>query len=205
MKSRREKVGRRLVESPVGESDARVDPLQLPLQVQQERPVPGGKPALPCASGSPALVCTLRKSAKRPMPPVVQRRESRQQAVALGGREGIGVLTDPHHQRRGADRLVVRRVDDLARWRRGRRCSAAGTASEEKLNRGACKRQGQLKIIPRGARNVEKNTTCPPPGGAQIPQPHRHRTDRHRSGPTAGPAPAPAPSRHSRRPRSRRR
>ena len=82
----------------------------------------------------------------------------------------VGVLTDPHHQRRGADRLIVCRVDDLHVGIAVGNAGPLEPAGEKELHRSACNRQGQLEIVPRGVRNGGVEGDLPALGGALILQ-----------------------------------
>ena len=200
-----EKIGCRLVETPVGQSDARVDTLQLPLQIQQVGPMPRRETGVLVRLRIPGTAVHVAKIREAAHPCVVQGRESREQAIALGGAKRVGVLADPHHQGRGADGLVVRGVDDLYVHVAIGNAGPLEPAGEKELHRRACKRQGQSRSSWAVLRNGGEEDDLPALSDALILQAARSPDRWLRLDPTAGLAPAPAPSRHSGRRQCRRR
>ena len=117
--------------------------------------------------GAAVHVAKIREAAH---PCVVQGRESREQAIALGRGKRVGVLTDPHHQGRGADGLVVRRVDDLYVDVAIGNAGPLEPAGEKELHRRACKRQGHVEIVLGGVRNGGEEDDLPALSDALILQ-----------------------------------
>jgi len=142
--------------------------LKLPLQIQQVCAVPGGETSVLVCFRVAGAGVDVAKVGEAAHPAVVEGRECCEQTVALGGGERIGILTDSHHQRRYADRLIVRRADDLYS------CVTVGDAwslelaSQKERDRSSCKRQGQLEIVVLDVRNSRKEDDLPALSGVRI-------------------------------------
>src|SRR5712691_3514819 len=110
-----EELRSRRVESPVRQGHARVDGLELSLEIEQKGPVPRQEPRQEVRLGASRLRVDVAEVAEPPHPAVVEGGQRRQEAVTLRGRQVVRVLSDADHQRGARQDLRAAGIDHLDR------------------------------------------------------------------------------------------